>query len=208
MSRDFSPSGKYLSKSGAVASSLPCSFACWIKLNVLDWAIPFKLQDSGASNSFATYFDPTGHWNVESKQSGGNSTATTSATIAAGAWTHAAAVFASSTSRSAYLAGANKVSNGSSSTPSGLSLSYIGGDPAGDYTNGQIAFPAFWAAALSDADIASLAAGASPLLVQPSKLAAYIPLLGNSPENDLVSATGWTLTGAPPVAANPRIFLP
>lgn len=65
-----------------------------------------------------------------------------------------------------------------------------------------------WNVALSDTDAAVLALGYSPLLVRRSALVSYWPLLGfYSPEIDLLSSTGITLTGTTQ-SAHTRVFYP
>ena len=63
----------------------------------------------------------------------------------------------------------------------------------------QIALPAIWTAALSAGEIAALAAGLDPRLLQSRRasLADFWPLIGASPEPDWISASrNLTVTGA------------
>jgi hypothetical protein len=96
----------------------------------------------------------------------------------ASTWQHAAAVFTSSTSRAAYLDGASKgtdTANPGTSTPwSKVSVGYLD-IQAGDFDwfNGDIGSLGIWTIALSDADVASLAAGTNPLDIEAASLWAY-----------------------------------
>ena len=74
---------------------------------------------------------------------------------------------------------------------------------------GNIAEVALWSAALSDAEIASLAKGFSPLFIRPESLIDYWPLIGRfSPEIDVVGGMNGTLNSAPGAAAHPGILYP
>ena len=132
--------------------------------------------------------------------------------VSAGQWCHAAAVFAGATSRSVYLNGGNKKTD---TTQSSLLFTYnrlrIGARAniwGPEYSHGDIADVGIWSAALTDDEIAALAMGASPLLVRPTQLWFYAPLVRNL--NDYKQ--GLTLTGygtggtAPSVSNHSRIF--
>lgn len=105
------------------------------------------------------------------------------------AWSHACGVWASSSSRQAYLDGANQGTSADVCSPSELMRTNIGGilygygTPTGCFS-GRIAEAAIWSAALADAEIRALAAGYCPLLIRPGDLAAYWPLGGIFGRND------------------------
>ena len=70
--------------------------------------------------------------------------------------------------------------------------------------NGSIAEPAIWNVALTDAEIASLAAGFTPDQIRPQSLQFYAPLV-----RDLVDARGGrtiTNVNSATVATHPRII--
>ncbi|MFS2087150.1 LamG-like jellyroll fold domain-containing protein, partial [Stenotrophomonas geniculata] len=78
-----------------------------------------------------------------------------------GTWNHALAVFASSTSRAAYLNGASKGTNVQSSSPTGVnrtttSMVYVSA-ASSLFFPGDLAEVAMWNVALTDADAAILA---------------------------------------------------
>jgi len=106
--------------------------------------------------------------------------------------------------------GGNKGTNGSSRTPVGINTTWLGRfiDSSPQRWSGRIAEAAIWNVALSDAEVASLAKGYSPLFIQPTALVAYWPLIGHATtEIDSVGGFGLTVTGATK-AAHPRIIYP
>jgi hypothetical protein len=139
----------------------------------------------------------------------------TTVTVGLNAWHHVCAVF-TSTTLAAYIDGGGKVS-ATGQTPTTV---FSSGDPTTTSAIGSaaevswfdclgaVAFPAIWNFTLTDADVASLAAGASPLMVQPGNLVSYCRLTGgSSPEPDLLGGS-FALTGTPTESVNPRIFRP
>ena len=59
--------------------------------------------------------------------------------------------------------------------------------------------------ALTDEEIASLAAGVSPLRMRRDNLVAYWPVNGQSPEPDVVGGLDLTITGSPLISEEPPI---
>lgn len=98
-------------------------------------------------------------------------------------WQHAAAVFTSDTARDVYLNGGNKGSAAGteSADPSdnrtGIGCLYR--QSITWYFSGKLAEIAIWDVALSAAEIAQLAAGATPTTIQSGNLLAYWDLLEN-----------------------------
>ena len=125
-------------------------------------------------------------------------------------WQHACGVFASATSRSAYLNGGSKGSNTTSNTPINLDRTSIGlsNDSIPDSPFlGQIAEVCVWNVELTDAEVAYLANRVSALRIRPSNIIAYWPLYGDSsPEVDMsgklinLTVTGATQADHPPIA--------
>lgn len=75
-------------------------------------------------------------------------------------------------------------------------------------TNGQLAEFGIWSVELTSAEIASLAAGASPVLIRPQSLVFYAPLGQSSPEPQLFGAS-IALSNSPAVGtSHPKIFKP
>jgi hypothetical protein len=74
--------------------------------------------------------------------------------------------------------------------------------------SGSIAEAAIWNVALTDAKVAILAAGFSPLFVDPQSLVAYWPLVRDT-DDDVVGGYDMTAYNTPTVASHPpKIFYP
>lgn len=201
MARNFNNSAsQYLELASAPATGVPLTLACWFR--PVATAATYDLINIGTSSGsiyFNLYANPTGTSPTIGAASADNSTpetiAATTTTYPANAWSHACAVYASSTSRAAYLGGAGKGTATASSAPTGLTQADVGafhavGGVFGAFT-GQIAEVAIWNAALSDVEVAWLAGiGVDtlvdlPLRIRRASLVAYWKLDGRtSPEWD------------------------
>jgi hypothetical protein len=208
MARAFvSGSSQYLEHVGVPVTTTPLTLAAWFYAAQTTSSYGLVGVGVGAGtttviNGFQLYAT-SGTVKIASGNGTTAATAVTTATFAANAWAHAAAVFTSGTSRAAYLNGGNKVSNTTSSTPGTPDAVDVGRmmQTTKNYMNGRLAEAAVWNVALTDAEVAALAAGVSPLRVRPANLVAYWPLLGiDSPETDWHPAGGTryplTVTGA------------
>ncbi len=74
--------------------------------------------------------------------------------------------------------------------------------PPGAFTNGAIAEAATWTAALTPAEVASLAAGFSPEKIRPGALVSYLPLIGDTLDR---KGNTWTDTGTS-TTTHPRVY--
>jgi len=196
-------------------SAMPLSMACWFNTNDLDVnEILISLADSAVGDHWfalgingSEAGDPVQAW----KRGGSSSVARTTTTPSINTWHHACGTFASATSTIAYLDGAGKHEETTSITPSSIDVTAVGGIrdvSPGQYWSGLIAEIALWNVTLTDAEVAILAVGYSPLFVRPGNLVNYWPLIGRtSPEIDVVGGVNFTLTGTV-VANHPRIIMP
>ena len=108
----------------------------------------------------------------------------TSSGIAAAAnvWFHVCGVFTSNTARAAFLNGGFKGTGATSVQPLSITVTAMGGlwVPSFTIASGDallcMADVAVWNVALTDAEVAALGRGMSPLFVRPSALQAYWPL--------------------------------
>lgn len=209
MARTFvAASSQSLGYVGAPLTTVPLTLACWFKPASVAGGTNKSLVslDDGAANEFL----------LRSVASGGAVAAvantgisTTAGTQSNGVWGHAAAVFASSTSRTSYLNGVAATVDTTNVTPSGINGTHVGRLwAASQFADGDIAEVAIWNVALSAADMAALALGISPSMIRPDALVFYAPLIGvGSPEPDLVGRRNLTVTGAT-AAAHTRIQVP
>lgn len=207
-------SSQYLSNSNAVRNAYPLSISAWF--NSDDDTITQGLVALADNNSSRRVtLNITNGNNVYVSDVGSSArTATTSTTWTANTWHHAGGVFVSTTERSVFLDGGGKDTTTISSGQTwGMDTTYIGVNENGatvtlyQYMSGSIAEVGIWNVELTDAEIAILALGYSPLLIRPQSLVAYWPLIGRtSPEIDIVGGYDMTLNNGPTTAAHPPIL--
>jgi hypothetical protein len=196
---------------GVVRAALPCTFLTWVN------------PSSAATNqivlamSHADTGKYTGHYlqvqaggslglaTVLADDWGGGAYATAAGVWQVGRWQMVGWSMAADGSATIYarngVASASRGPGGPSVAGS-LTATGIGGypryasviQPAG----GLYAHAAIWSAALTAAEVAAMASGASPLLIRPASLVAYWPLRGlacDRPEPGLVRNLGLTVVG-------------
>jgi hypothetical protein len=73
--------------------------------------------------------------------------------------------------------------------------------------DGKVAEVGIWQATLTDAEVAILGKGYSPLFVQPDKLLFYIPLIRDN-DQDLIGGLSLSEVGSPTITDHPRIIYP
>jgi len=226
MSRDFNntaPSvlNEYLEYAGAVISGYPATIACWFYPNDVANSQDLVMVGTTSANTYlrlnfggASAGDPV---RAVTSLAGTTGVAASSAGVngAANAWYHAAAVFTNDTSRDAFFNGGSKGSNATSvAAPTGMDRTNVAcgmyaGTSRANPLDGAIAEVGFWDAALTDAEIASLATGLCPLLVRPGNLVAYYPIVGReSPENSRLGAEAFSITGTCAAFPHPRVCYP
>lgn len=227
MSLEFNGSSDYLENTNAVVTALPITMACWfyagsdttdeviMAVGDTDGVPRVQLQTAGTQGG-----DPIG-WGCTGATTSATPRTTTGYT--AGVWHHACGRSASATSHRVWLdggGGATAITN--VGTWSGPIRTNVGcrwnSGSRGAFFNGRLAHAAIWSVALTDAEVAVLATGVSPLLVRPTSLVSYWPLLGrHSTEIPYRGSHDLTISGAtyserdPPVrwpARKNRIVVP
>lgn len=221
MARSGWSTSNYFSYGGAVLTAAPLTMACWAKTSVISGGAAQMLM---ALHQFAAGVNRDG---FDMRITSGNavsaatsdsvnvSQGNSTGTISANTWFHAATVFASATSRQAFLNGSGGTVQTTSRVPSGIDRTLIGissnlgavGTPFAPGGTGFIVWPAIWNIALSAADIGALAAGADPRLVRPDALVSLWPLVGEfSPEINIVDASKLlTMVGTLTAADDPPL---
>ena len=203
-------SSQYLELSSAVVSAEPLTMVCWAKPN--NTSAGHALMSIGTSGGTArwqlSHNVSSAQCQVISVNSGGAVGVATAGTPGAGSWQHYAAVYTSSTSRTAYLDGVAGTTDTSSITVSGVNRTIIGarisGGSYGTYHDGTIAEAAIWNVALTASEISSLAAGFSPRYIRPASLVFYAPLVGTLQE--LRGGVSLTNVNSTTTADHPRVF--
>lgn len=214
MARTFVAASSQNLEGTAPVTAVPCTFAAWMyktddAANLQGVAIGDVV--GGGGGRLSLIYSATEVVQAQAVGVGGTDTASSSASGSLNAWVHGAAVFASSTSRTAYLNGGNAGSETSSNTQSGIDTVRIGqvALSGGAFGDGSVAEAAVWDIDLTAAEVAVLAKGVSPLFVRPANLVAYWPLIGrHSPEPDIVGGFNLTLTNVPANFAHPRVIYP
>ena len=218
MARSFaSASSQYLTNGNAVLTATPLTLAAWFKATDLtNQQVLISLNDnltSGFTGAYDLRINGGSSGSVRAIVYDGATPgiADTTVTASSGAWTHAAAVFASNSAQAAYVNGGNGVTNGATSNPTGIVRTDVGtrATLAGLFANCTIAEAAVWNVALTVAEIAALAAGVSPRRLRPGNLKAHWPLFGlTAPEPDLAGGGfNLTLSGGPTQANHAPVTL-
>jgi hypothetical protein len=201
-------SNQYLVTSSTPVTGTPLTMACWAVKdtggatrtllglgNSANATIRFNLASSDAALVVAVATDPT---------LGGTSQTGTAAT---GTSFHAAGVFSSSVSRTAYANGVAGTPNSNNVTPTGIDRIGIGARVRSGidlYHDGLIAEVGIWDVALTAAEIASLAAGVTCDKVRPQSLRFYAPLIRDL--QDVRDGLTITNTNSATVADHPRVY--
>ena len=124
-------------------------------------------------------------------------------------WQNICGVYPTTSSRTVYLNGGSSGTDTTSVTPSGISHIYVGATSSSSSIiksfNGAIADTAIWNVELNTSEIAALNAGYSPLLIRPSALVYYQPLIREL--NDYRGAI-FTNVNTATVFDHPRIIMP
>ncbi len=214
MARSFAnASSEYLRVSSAVVTATPLTLACWFNVN--NATAEHQLIFIGDSTSNTDMFGLIASGVISGDPVRAHATnsagafAQSSTGYSASTWHHAAGVFTSSTDRAAFIDGGSKGTATDDLTPTGFDRTAIAVldrlSPA-SYVDGEIAEAAIWDAALTDGEVASLAAGYSPLLIRPTSLKAYWPLGGitkNDADKDIVGGYDMTAFNTPTTAEHP-----
>lgn len=203
-------SSEFLNLASAPATAAPVTFACWFRSTdiTVDQCLIAITEAATANNHFALeiYGSVAGDPVVAlTRAAGASSSASTSTGYSANTWHHACAVFASATSRTAYIDGGSSGTNATSRTPALLDVTNIGRKVAGatNYMSGDIAEAAIWSAALDAGEVAGLAKGWSPIVIRPISLILYVPIVRGL--FDIIGGVSPTATGTA-VSVHPRVI--
>lgn len=200
-------SSQYLTAS-AVLTAVPISMACWYITNGVAFQNLINLGVSGSNdNRFSLLLTDSVKTVVRAQtRTTTNAIADTTATYSTGVWQHAAAVFTSAASRDVYLNGGNSANNTGNRTPAGVNETSLAVNSTltESFLDGQLAECGIWNAALTAAEVASLADGVTPLQIRPNNLVFYAPLVRG--DRDLVGGLTITAVNSPTVTAHTRVF--
>jgi hypothetical protein len=202
-------SSQHMSVASAPVTNVPMTLACRANFSAAgsgNWVL-MSVGQSGSPSHRAVLLRTSGTLNAQSVGTA-DVRATSPSILTTATDYHAAAVFESTTSRAIYINGAVEGSNAGTSTLNTLNDFLIGArrnnGTAGLFMDGTLAEVGIWNAALTDAEIASLAAGMTCDKVRPQSLVFYAPLV-----RDLVDVKGGltiTNNNGATVANHPRVY--
>lgn len=204
----------YLSLGAGAVTAYPLTISCWfmpLDVTSAQVLVCLPIPGTGFNDRYALEFrgdvanDPLRVGttvgavfnNLDSSNSG---------SALANLWNHGAGVWTSTTDRAVFLNG-TKTTNTTSQAGPVSTNTFIGrrGTASDAGANTYIAWAAIWNAALTDAEIAALRAGARPERIRPQSLVLRPSM---SRVVDDIKAAGWTANGSVGVASirNPRIY--
>ena len=207
-------SSQYLSVGSTPVTTATYSIAGWWKPTThVANQVFFCIGDSGSSTHLSElYYAASENRLYHFTSAALYSQSHASLTPTDGVWYHVGSV-ERGTTRDCYANGVIGTTATSTVTPTNLNAIYLGvqqysGSKSG-YTNGALAEFGLWNVELTASEFASLAAGASPLMIRPTALVGYWPLLGRgADEEDWVGGRTLTNTNSATVGDSPRIILP
>jgi hypothetical protein len=207
-------SSQYLSVGSAPVTAAPLTMACWFNMPDNAGAALIYLGPTTNNDRFALFAsgdaagDPVRFDCIEAAVTAAASAALTTSSYSNNTWSHACGVASSASSRTVYLNGGSSGTNTDTRTPTTPNRLTVGARLAtnspGVYANGLIAEVGIWNAALTAAEIASLAKGMTCDKVRPQSLVFYAPLV-----RDLIDAKGRlaiTNNNGATVANHPRVY--
>lgn len=208
MARVFNGSTQYTEATATPISGWPLTIAAWARTS--DNASAQSVVSLGTSSGVLDYIDLQFNGSLAGDPirwlpSNGSAVASISTTgYSVNVWHHLAGRSSSNTDHAVFLDGGSKGTNASSlSFPTNVSEVTHGSVWRNDgrfrYLSGSVFWPAIWNVALEDAEIASLAAGVSPLLIRPDSLVYFSPLggLDGDYDNDIVGGLNLTAYNSP-----------
>jgi hypothetical protein len=203
MAYDFNGTNQYLTVASAPVAAAPLTIAAWFrKASTATKNGIFLRASANSANSFGFYFTTVLRGYVQDAPGTADFAATQS--YSANTWTHACLVEASTTSRTIYQNAGNSATNTTSRVPAGINAIDIATFGGATNFNGQFAEIGIWSAALTQPEVASLAAGMTCDKVRPNALVFYAPLIRSL--QDLSRAAAITNNNTATVANHPRVY--
>ena len=206
MARSFNGTSSRIYVSSAVLSATPHTIACRFRTTNMTQVAALLTLSSSSSNYSTLFFrgdvagDPI---DVLIHADAGQHVARSTTGCPPGPGPQAGGVLTAPTPRTVYLAGGSRATTTTATSPS-PNQTEIGAWRSSSWFSGDIADVGFWNAALTEAEIASLAKGVTPALVRPQSHVSCPPLIRDV--IDPRAATAFTEVNTS-VAAHPRIYL-
>lgn len=195
------------------ASSSPLTFAAWVKLDATADASVFAIHNGSTSGYGMRVRDAGAGDGVNAGMifAGSCFNLTYDAyTVTPEVWAFVAVGWDGAGNTFTYFNGSYNTGTESCTDPSvsGLYIGSFGG--TGSFYDGELSQVACWAAYLSQAELDELNQGIVPYMVDSANITGYWPIVGTSPELDLVGSANLTVSGTPTVNAGdgPPIWTP
>lgn len=209
MAFDFNGTTQFISATSAPATAVPITFAAWFNT---DRSTGYEVCVSLAQTGLLTdhFFGDISNLQIRAAQRGNGVEANAlSASFTTGQWRLHCVVFETNAARNTFLDGTAGSANTSSVSPTATLVNNfrIGcrtRTTDDGFFDGDIAEVAIWSAALTQAEITSLAKGFCPRRVRPQSLVLYSPLLRNL--QDVRQARSLTNNNSASVSDHPRVY--
>jgi hypothetical protein len=199
---------RYLLCNSAPVIAAPLTIACWFRTSNNNQAIVSIGKNAGIARFQLQTNTGTGIRTFTANESGAfDSLDNNSKNVTTNSWFHSAVSHSAANSRILYVNGENPVTGTTNIIMSSLDRTLIAArinNTVGGYFSGDIAEVGIWNAALTAAEIASLAKGMTCDKVRPQSLVFYAPLV-----RDLIDAKGGltiTNNNGATVANHPRVY--
>jgi len=202
-------SSQYLRATSFASLSFPFTIACQFNPNnITQNMVLAALSDATGANRCVMVLGGALTGDPIRIDVGGGGTADTTTGFSSNTWQHACGVWNSTLSRTVYLNGGSSATSSVSVVQPNTDRVLIGmrtsGGVNGLFMDGQIAEFGIWNAALTAAEIASLAKGMTCDKIRPQNLVFYAPLV-----RDLIDQKGGltiTNNNGATVANHPRVY--
>jgi hypothetical protein len=213
MAYEFNGTNQSMQTATVPVSAPPLTMACWFNsdsITALQTAIQIRSTTVTLRPYMALFLrgDVAGDPIQAAIFDGAFSAASSTSAYSTNTWHHACGVFTSTASRTIYLNGGNSATNTDNRavTPQEIRIGVAldgNSSPVG-YLDGELAEVGIWNAALTAAEIASLAKGMTCDKVRPQSLVFYAPLVRDI--NDQKGGLAITNNNTATVAAHPRVY--
>ena len=215
MAYDFNGTNQSMQTASTPVNTPPFTLACWFNVDALTSANGAVLMGIFHPAGFSRYGVSLGQapsplYAFQADAANNVALAITSINASTATWSHGAAVFTSNTERSVFLNGGNNATNTTNNAPTNANITRVGigaqffNNITASPVDGKLAEVGIWNAALTAAEIASLAKGMTCDKVRPQNLVFYAPLVRDL--QDVRGGLTITNNNAATVATHPRVY--
>jgi len=196
------------------SQTYPVSMSAWVKSDSLTLnQVAVSLGDSSAPDDISLMLrgNTAGDYVRASTWDGAAGYfAATTAAYSINVWQHICGTFTNGGEYACYLNGGNKGTYSdvaAEPTWDRVSIGCHGDNSPGNYMSGLIAETAIWNVSLTDAEVAILSTGISPLTIRPGNLVFYVPLVRDNDE-DIINGISLSPVNSPTISDHAPIYYP